>query len=350
MDAGYRKERLDRGIKARSDDIFALSSYRELSYLLLPRAVLIGGLLIFPLLREVVGLYWLNVLLITCLTALLALSWDLLASVGLISLGQALFFGVGGYLAGFLNHNFDWSPLFTIPIATLGGAMVCALLLYPVLRLRGIYFALVTLALPLLFMRVIEATKILGGTEGMSSLAPLPGLPAELYILIAALLICLFGFRRLIDADYGLVFQGIRDNDRAVMAAGLNIYWYKAQAVFIAGLPATFAGAFLTHHYQFVGLPAFALEYSVLPLTSAIVGGVGTFAGAMLGAFILVPISEALRAFGTLRVVIYSLVLVAFIVGLPEGLFHYAQRKYHQFERLVPLEERSEPDPHFASR
>lgn len=339
MAVAYRRERIDRGIKVRSDDVFALSSWRELLYLLLPRVLLIGGLLVFPLLRGIIGLYWLNVLLMACSIALLALSWDLLASVGLISLGQAMFFGIGGYLAGYLNAGLHLPPLFSIPIATVLGALLCAILLYPVLRLRGIYFALITLTLPLLFMRVIEATKILGGTDGLSGLDPLPDTSIVLYVLITAVFLSLFGFRRLASDDYGLVLKGIRDSDRSVMAAGINIYWYRAQAVFIAGLPATFAGAFLTHHYQYVGMPAFATDYSILPLTSAIVGGVGTFAGAMIGAFILVPISEILRSFGTLRVVIYCIILVVFVVGIPEGIFHYLQRKYHQFERLVPLDE-----------
>jgi len=335
----YRKERVDRGIKARTDDIFALSSFREILYLVLPRLLVILFLLPLPLF---LGTYWQKVMLITLIIALLAVSWDLLASVGLVSLGQALFFGVGGYLAGFFSTRWGWPPLFTIPAATLTGAVFCTLLLYPVLRLRGIYFGLITFALPLLFMRVIEATKILGGTEGLSSLPPLPGITVELYILIVVALGCVFGFRRMFDTDYGLVLKALRDNDRSVEAGGINVQWYKAQAVFLAALPAAFAGAFLTHHYQFVGMPAFALDYSILPLTSAILGGIGSFAGAMLGAFILVPLSEVLRAFGTLRVVIYSIVLVIFVVGLPEGIFHYLQRKYHQFEQLVPMEEVSD--------
>lgn len=339
MSVTYRKERLDRGIKARSDDIFALASYRELLYLLGPRVVLIGGLLIFPLLGDVVGLYWLNVMLTACSIALLALSWDFLASVGLVSLGQGLFFGIGGYIAGFLNATFHWPPLLTIPAGTILGALVGAVILYPVLRLRGIYFALITLTLPLLFTRVIEATKILGGTEGLSALDPLPHIVIVLYVAIAVVLVTLFGFRRIINTDYGLVLKGIKDNDRSVIAAGINIYWYKAQAVFIAALPATFAGALMTHQLQFVGMPAFAADYSILPLTGAIVGGVGTFAGATLGALILIPISELFRGFGTWRVVVYSVILVVFVVGLPEGLFHYAQRRYHQFERLKPLED-----------
>lgn len=335
---GYRKERLDRGIKARTDDIFAIGSYREIMYLTLPRLIIIAALLIFPLLKSITGMYWQNIIMITCVIALLALSWDLLHSVGLISLGQAVFFGVGAYITGYLGHQFGLSPLVTIPIATVLGALISTLLIYPVLRLRGIYFGLITFALPLLFMRVIEATKILGGTEGLSGLAPLPNVTVNIYVIIIITLICVFGFQRLFETDYGLVLKAINDNDRSVMAAGFNIAWYKAQAVFIAAIPGTFAGAFLTHHFQFVGIPAFATDYSILPLASVIVGGPGTFFGAMLGAFILVPLSELLRDFGTLRIVIYSLILLIFVVGLPEGLYPYIRRKYFQFERVVSME------------
>lgn len=333
----YRKERLDRGIKARCEDIFALSSYKEILYLLFPRALPVVVLLILPLLQGVIGLYWEKVLMITCMIALLALSWDLMASVGLISLGQALFFGAGAYITGFLNYTFKLPPVLTIPLGTLGGALFSTLLLLPVLRLRGVYFAIVTLTMPLLLSRFIETTKILGGTEGMSALSPLPNIWVELYVPVFALLICLFGFRRLINEDYGLVLQGIRDNDRAVMSGAINIYWFKAQAVFIAGVAGAFAGAFMTHYYRFVGMPAFAMDYSILPLTAAVLGGVGTFAGPTIGAFILIPLSEFLRAVGTLRVVFYSVILIICVVGLPEGIFHYIRRKYHQFERMVDV-------------
>lgn len=333
----FRKERLDRGIKARSDDIFALSSYREILYLLIPRILPIFFLLILPLLKDIVGLYWEKVLVITCIISLLSLSWDWMASVGLISLGQALFFGVGAYIAGFLNYHYKLPPLITIPLGTFGGAILCTLLLLPVLRLRGVYFAIITLTLPLLLMRFIETTKILGGTEGLSALTPLPNIWIELYIPVFVLIICLFGFRRLINEDYGLILQGIRDNDRAVMSSAINVLWFKTQAVFLAGLIGTFPGAFMTHYYQFVGMPAFALDYSILPLTAAVLGGVGTFAGPTIGAFILVPLSEVLRAFGTLRVVFYSAILIICVVGLPEGVFHYIRRKYHQFERIVEV-------------
>ncbi len=330
-----RKERIDRGIKVRSADIFALCSWREMLYLAGPRLLPIVGCLVLPL---VLGVYWQKVLLSVAVFALLAISWDILAQTGMVSLGQALFFGVGAYCAGVLNHYWGLSPFVTLPIATVAGGLICTLLLLPVLRLRGIYFSMVTLIIPLMMVRVIEATKIFGGTEGFSGMTPLPSRWLEIYLIMAVLLIALFSFRRMLDSDYGLVLKGICDNDRSVINAGINIYWFKAQALFMAGCIGSFCGAFMTHVYMFVGMPVFALDYSILPIAAAVVGGPGTLAGATLGAFILVPMSEALRGFGGLRIVLYGVFLVVFIVALPEGIFHYIQRKYHQFERWVEVE------------
>lgn len=327
----YRRERVDRGIKARSDSIYMLSSFREMLYLLLPRVLPIAVLLLFPI--AVSGGYWEKVAFYACIFVLLALSWDFLASVGLVSLGQALFFGVGAYVAGGLNFYLHLPIVLTVPIATLGGALICTAILVPVVRLRGIYFSMVTLILPLLFAHLIETLEILGGTHGLLSLSPFPSNWMAIYSAILAVIVSLFGFRRLINEDYGLVLRGIRDDDRVVMAGGVNIYWYKAQAIFIAGAVGSFAGALMTHYYQFVGRSAFALDYTILPLAGAVLGGPGSFAGATLGTFILVPLSEVLRALGGLRIALYGIILIAALVILPEGIFHYIARKYHQFER-----------------
>jgi branched-chain amino acid transport system permease protein len=304
-------------------------------YLSAPRLLPIVGLLVLSLALSV---YWQRVLLSVSVFALLAISWDILAQSGMISLGQALFFGTGAYLAGIMNHYWGWPPVVTIPLATIFGGLMCTLLLTPVLRLRGIYFSMVTLVLPLMLVRIVEATRIFGGTEGLSGLSPLPTRWVEIYLIIAALLAALFGFRRLMDSDFGLVLKGINDNDRSVMNAGINIYWFKIQALFIASSVGAFAGAYMTHVYLFVGMPVFALDYSILPIAAAVVGGIGTLAGSTLGAFILVPLSEILRGLGGLRIVFYGLFLVIFTVALPEGIFHYIQRKYHQFERWVEVE------------
>jgi branched-chain amino acid transport system permease protein len=336
---GFRRERIDRGVAVRARDVFALASNRDLAWLLLPRAVPLVLLLAFPLLGSRISGYGQTVMLNTLVVALLALSWDLLASAGLVSLGQAFFFGLGGYVAGYLNARLGLPPALTIPIATVAGAAISTVLLFPLLRLRGIYFGMITFALPLLLMRVVETTGVLGGTEGLSGLTPLPNRTLELYLVTIAALVTLLAFRRLATSDYGLLFQAIRDNDRAVIASGFDLQRRKAQVVFLAALPAAFAGAFVTHRWQFVGMPAFAMDYSTLPLTSAVIGGPGSFFGAMVGAFILVPLSELLREFGSLRVVVYSAMLLVFTIGLPEGLFRFAARKWTQLERVVPMEE-----------
>ena len=331
-----RKERLDRGIKVRSEGIYALMSWRELSYLFLPRFLLIAGILIMPLLMP--SMYWQRVISIVCIYALLALSFDFLAHyVGLVSLGGAFFIGTGGYIAAILNTSFGLPPMLTIPIATLLGAMLCTLLLLPCLPLRGVYFAIVTLMYPLLLARVIEALDILGGTDGIVGIESFMNRWVEQYFIILMVLLFLFGTRRLVNQDIGLVFRAVKDNDQSVRASGMSVTRYKTIAVFIASAIGCLAGAYLVHLYMWAGLSTFALDFSILPIAATVIGGSGTLVGPVLGAFILVPLSEWLRDFGTLRIVFYALILLAFIIFRSEGIMVYGQRKYHQFEKWVKV-------------
>jgi branched-chain amino acid transport system permease protein len=330
-----RKERIARGVKARSDDVYAVTSYREMWYLLFPRVIPVVGIAI---LACFLPLYWKKVLIQACIFAMLAVSWDFLSTCGLLSLGQALFFGIGSYTAGSLDHYFHFPIFVTIPIATVVGGLLSTILLLPVIRLRGIYFAMVTLILPLMLIRLIEATKILGGTEGLTGLSPYPNIWVEITAIMLGMWVALFALRRFITSDYGLIFVSINDNDRATMASGINIYKFKAQALFIGSCICAFCGAFMTHSYMFTGMPVFALEFSILPIAASAIGGIGTLAGPLLGAFVLVPLSEILREFGTLRIVFYGLILVICVVALPEGIFHYLSRKYNETERWVKIE------------
>jgi len=331
-----RKERLDRGIKVRTEGLYGIMSLRELSYLTLPRLVLIVGILILPLVMP--SMYWQRVISIVCIYSLLALSFDFLAHfVGLVSLGGAFFIGTGGYLAAILNTSFGLPPVLTIPISTLLGAVICTVLLLPCLPLRGVYFAIVTLMYPLVLTRIIEALNVLGGTDGIMGVASFANRWIEQYFVLVMVLVSMFGLRRLVNLDIGLVFRAVKDNDQAVKASGMNITYYKAIAVFIASAMGCLGGACLVHIYMWSGISQFALDFSILPIAATVIGGAGTLVGPVLGCFILVPISELLRAFGTLRIVFYCLILVGFIVFRSEGIMVYGQRKYHQFERWVTI-------------
>jgi branched-chain amino acid transport system permease protein len=331
-----RKERIDRGIKVRSDGIYALMSLRELSYLTLPRLVLILGMLLLPLLMP--GMYWQRVITITCIYSLLALSFDFLAHyVGLVSLGGAFFVGVGGYMAAILNTSLGFAPWLTVPLAALAGGALCTLLLLPCLPLRGVYFAIVSLMYPLFVARLIEALNILGGTDGITGIDSFTNRWVEQYFIIGILLLLLFGVRRLVTTDIGLVLRGVKDNDQAIRASGMNVTFYKAMAVYIASSMGCLSGACLVHIYMWSGISQFALDFSILPIAATVIGGGGTLVGPVLGCLILVPISELLRDFGTLRIVFYSVILVAFIIIRSEGILVYGQRKYQQFERWTRI-------------
>ncbi|HSE87891.1 MAG TPA: branched-chain amino acid ABC transporter permease [Candidatus Binatia bacterium] len=331
-----RLERIDRPIKVLTDDIYALSSLGNMLYIAVPRLFPVLLLLCLPILSP--SAYMERVITLTAIYALLALSWDFIAlSTGLVSLGQALFFGVGAYLAGVFNLQLGLPPALTLALATIFGASVCTALLAPCLPLRGIYFAMTSLVYPLLMTRIIEATAILGGTDGLVGVEPFPNPWLEKYLILVFLLATAFLLRRLITSDFGLVLRSISDNDQAVRASGININFYKLVAIWIGSALGSFAGAYFTHLYMFVGLSAFSLDLSILPIACAVVGGIGTLAGPVLGAFVLVPLAEMLRDLGTLRIVAYSLLLVALVLFKPEGIMNYLKRKYEQVERWVEV-------------
>ncbi len=331
-----RLERIDRPIKVLTEDIYALSSLKTMLYVAVPRLLPALLVLLIPVLAP--GDYFQRVATLAAIYGLLALSWDFIAvSTGLVSLGQALFFGVGAYLAGVLNLQLGLPPLLTLLLATILGATICTALLAPCLPLRGIYFAMTTLVYPLLMARTIEATAIVGGTDGLVGVASFPGVWSERYLILIFLLAAAFSLRRLMTTDFGLVLRSISDNEQAVRASGINLTYYKLIAVWIGAALGSFAGAYFTHLYMFVGLSAFSLDLSILPIACAVVGGLGTLAGPVLGAFILVPLAEMLRDLGTLRIVAYSLLLVALVLFKPEGILSYLKRKYEQVERWVEV-------------
>ncbi len=331
-----RKERLDRGIKVRADTIYAISSAKETLFLIAPRAVLVIGLLAAPFIAP--DMYWQRVLCLVSVYALIAIGFDFLAHrVGLVCIGSAMFIAIGAYTAAVFNIYLGLPPALTIPIGTVLGALICTLLLLPVLPLRGVYFAIVTFIYPLLLDRIICATGILGGTDGLYGVEMVPNIWVNQYLGLIVVLLACFALRKLSSEDIGLVFQGVKDNYQAIKASGINITHQRVMAVFITALLGCFAGAYLAHLYGFAGVSLFGKEFSIFPLAATVVGGPGTIAGPLLGAIILVPAMEMLRGFGALRIVFYSLIIVLFTVFRSEGLLNWGRRRYEQVEQWVRI-------------
>lgn len=268
-----RKERIDRGVRVRASGLYAISSWREMLYLMGPPLALIIGVIMLPVILELAP-YWKRVINIMCVYALLALSFDFLANyVGLVCLGGAFFVGIGAYLSAVFNVYLHFPVFLSIPLATICGAFLCTFLLMPCLPLRGVYFAIVTLMYPLLATRVIEALDILGGTNGITGLDSLPNEYVEHYAIILMTLFFLYGMRRFVNQDIGLVIRGVKDNDQAVRASGISVTKMKAFAVFIAAFMGCFGGAYISHMYMWSGLSMFALDFSIIPMASVVIGG-----------------------------------------------------------------------------
>ncbi len=331
-----RKERIDRGIKVRTEGIYALMSWRELAYLTVPRLVLIVGLLALPLVMP--GMYWQRVD-FHCLY-LRPAGPELRLPRPLRGAGvprRRLFRGYRQLSDRNPEHQTGALPSRRHTGCHPDRGALCTLMLLPCLPLRGVYFAIVTLMYPLFLARVIEALDILGGTDGIMGIDSFPSAWLEQYFVIIMLLLFLFAIRRLVNTDLGLVLRAVKDNDQAVRASGMDVTRYRALAVFIASAIGCLAGACLVHIYMWAGISTFALDFSVLPIAATVIGGSGTLVGPLLGCLILVPVSELLRDFGTLRIVFYSLILLAFIVFRSEGLMVYGQRKYHQIQRWTKI-------------
>lgn len=331
-----RRERLDRKIKVRSEGLYAIFSWKEIAYISVPRMVFIVGLLIAPLVLP--GLYWQRVLCTVGAYVLLSLSFDFLAnSVGLVCLGGAFMTGVGGYISSILSHYYNLPIALSMPIATLTGAVGCTLVWLPCLSLRGSYFAIATFMFPFLAVSTITALNLWGGTNGISPIASIGNIWIEQYIIIIIVIAAVFGVRRLVGSDIGVLFIGIKDNDQSVVASGLDIKRIKAGSLFICAAMSCFAGAWLAHLHGYIGPSLFAFDFSILPIAATVLGGGGTLIGAALGAIILVPLSEMLRGLGQLRVVLYCMILIGFILFKPEGILTWGTRKYHQFEHWIKV-------------
>ncbi|MCW5659086.1 MAG: branched-chain amino acid ABC transporter permease [Burkholderiaceae bacterium] len=278
---------------------------------------------------------WLNALMMTLYAALLALAWNLLGGFGgQFSFGHALFFGVGAYASVIaqVTHGFNAWAAFALAIAAaaLVGAGVGALVFR--YGLKGSYFALVTLAFAEVFRILAVSAGFTGGGVGM--MLPLKESAANLQFasrkgfvglvlgcVVAALLVSAW----LRHSRFGARLQAVRDNEDAARAVGVDPRRTKLAATVLSAVFMGAAGAFYLQVFQYIDPAiAFGPHVSVEALVGAIVGGMGTLWGPVLGAAVLHALAEGTRnLFGNLpglNLVIYGSVLVVIVMFMPRGL------------------------------
>jgi branched-chain amino acid transport system permease protein len=277
--------------------------------------------------------YVLRILTMTCIFAIFAASWDLLAGyTGQVNFGHALFFGAGAYTSALFSAKAGIPPWFTIwagvAVATLFGFLAG----YLCLRLRGSYLSLATLAFPLIALGLLFAfPDFSGGELGISGLRRLALTPTGNYYIAAfSMLVIVFGLWRLADSNFGIVLHAIRDDEVAARASGINTPRYKMAVFAIAAAAAGFAGALFAHYLRVAGPSTLEVALSFQVVIWGIFGGVATIYGPVAAVFILYPLTEWLgsfRAVGELRLLFFALIVLLVLLFMPRGLAPWVRDK-----------------------
>lgn len=277
--------------------------------------------------------YLLRILTMTCIFAMFAASWDLLAGyTGQVNFGHALFFGAGAYTSGLMSQKLGVSPWITIwagaAFATLVGWMVG----YLCLRLRGSYLSLATLAFPLIVLGLLFAFPgFSGGELGISGLRRLALTPTQNYYIAAvAMLAVVFGLWLLADSKFGIVLHAVRDDEVAARASGINTPRYKLAVFAISAAAAGFAGALFAHYIRVAGPSTLEVALSFQVVIWGIFGGVASIYGPVAAVFLLYPLTEWLGSFemiGELRLLIFAVIVLLVLLFMPRGLAPWVRDK-----------------------
>lgn len=258
----------------------------------------------------------------------LALSVDLLlGSTGLLSIGQALYFGAGAYASALLliaGHSF-W--------AALGGSILLVALLSVVgglvaNRVRGVYFALITIALAQVGAKVVYNTRALGASDGLigipvvdvAGLGFSTGNAAAFFVLTAAIILGLYALvAAVLNTPFGRVLLALRANERRIPFLGYSAWRARMTAYVLAALIAGASGALYPMLRGFVSPELLYFSTSGNALIAVIVGGVGTLAGALYGSLFLVVLKSLLSTYTTHSVMVIGAIFVALVLFLPQG-------------------------------
>jgi branched-chain amino acid transport system permease protein len=291
----------------------------------------VAGLLALPFVYD--DAYVLRILTMTCIFAIFAASWDLLAGyTGQVNFGHALFFGAGAYTSGLMSLKLGLSPWLTVWAGAAVAMLFGFLVGYLCLRLRGSYLSLATLAFPLIALGLLFAfPDFSGGELGISGLRRLMVTPtANYYVAAISMLAIIFALWLLADSKFGIVLHAIRDDEVAARASGINTLRYKMVVFAIAAAAAGFSGALFAHYLRVAGPSTLEVALSFQVVIWGIFGGLATVYGPVAAVFILYPLTEWLGSFagiGELRLLIFAVIVLLVLLFMPRGLTPWVRDK-----------------------
>lgn len=292
----------------------------------------------------------------TLIFAIMAVAWNLMSGYGgLFSFGHAAFFGIGAYTDAYLMVEHNVSPwigmLAGAALAAFAGVAIAFLCLR--YRLAGAYFALATFAFAMMFLLVVQNLGFLHKTEGFN----LPILPTYswkmlqfeqdsdnyYWIPLGILVLALAGTIAFVGSRAGQYAQAVRDDEVAAASLGVNVVRYRLIPVALSSALTAVAGAYYTQYYFFVGPDqAFGSSVSIQAIIPAVIGGIGTIWGPVIGALVVGPLAEGittilrdppgfldfLHGLTGLDVAVYAALLILIVLFMPKGIYGTIREKW----------------------
>ena len=286
--------------------------------------------------------YYLYILNMAGIYIILTVGLDLLSGfTGLMSLGHAAFLAIGAYTSAILVDQaglpFELSLIITPIIVGLSGFVIG----FPALRIEGMYLGLTTMGFGFIVKRLIIALREwTGGSGGLQvSKATIFGITISndwdnYFMIYTFVILAVIIARRIVQSKLGRAFMAIRDSEKAAQASGIHLAKYKMMSFFISGMFAGFAGVLFAHTSHFISTDHFDILLSIFFIVMILVGGVGSIYGAVLGTLFIVlmenlfiplfedGLAQIIRIeSGELKVFIFGLIMLLFIIFQPQGLY-----------------------------
>jgi branched-chain amino acid transport system permease protein len=274
------------------------------------------------------GTFFLSFLVDVLILGLAALGLQhMVGDGGVLNLGQAAFFGLGAYGGVWTLQHWGWStlPAFAAAIAVgLGGAVLMA----PLLRLRGVYFAMASFAFGAMMFEIFgQAVSITGGENGLF-LIPQPKILGhtfsgnrDAYLLVLTVALACYGlFALLARSGYGLSLHAVRQSESGARAAGVNVARLRFFALALGVVPAALAGVLYAQVHGIVQATVFTNEQSVALITMVIVGGVASRWGAFAGALVAQYLAVYPQSIAQYRFLLYGALIALLMIVLPGGI------------------------------
>lgn len=312
----------------------------KFSYLLAIMMVFI--IIVFPFFS---GPYNIHLFILCFLWSIVAICWNLLLGyAGISSFGNLIFFAVGGYSSAWFSINMGVSPWIGIFIGGFLALLISILMGVLTFRLRGVYTALFTFACQEMLRYIVllpEATKWTGGPIGLIgapgfTLANVDSLYLNYYLGFGILLTTILVINKLLNSKVGLAIKAMAQSEIYAKTLGIDIFKTRLIAFLIAAFFTGIAGSFSAHYLHAVSDEYLSFTLMVSIIFMILIGGLGSFHGPIVGAFIYTFFSEYLKSVisGAIRLIVISTVIMVIVVIFPAGILESIRKLFHSVLKL----------------